>query len=64
MTNISTTMNETESPSQQSQWMRDNLPPGQNNRHEQANITSQIDDITKLKDDFIAKLITKNNNTN
>ena len=63
MTNFSMTMNETESPSQQSQWMRDNLPPGQSKTSDQAKVSQNLD-IHKLKDDFIAKLITRNNDSN
>ena len=63
MTNISITMNETETPSQQSQWMRDNLPPGQARTNDQARPSQNLD-IHKLKDDFVSKLIIRNNESN
>ena len=61
--NISLTMNESESLSQQSQWMRDNLPSEQGRANDEAK-SNQNYDIHKLKDDFIAKLIIKNNMAN
>ena len=57
------TMDE-ESPSQQSIWMRDNMPPGQDKIQDQAKWSSQTKDITSYKDDYTAKLITMNNESN